>query len=156
MAKSIPTLEWNAHEYEHKERSSDWFWAAGIITAGLALTSIIFGNVILGILVVVSAFSLALFINRPPENIHISINDEGLARGRVFYPFETLAAFWIDTDHPHKKVILRSKKMLMPLIVIPLSDNIDTERLRGNLSQYLKEEYHTLPLVEKILEYLGF
>ncbi|MBX4198807.1 hypothetical protein KW800_00825 [Candidatus Parcubacteria bacterium] len=156
MAKSTFTLEWQAREYEHKERSQDWFWAAGIITAGLALVAFIFGNIIFGILILLSAFSLALFINRPPTDLHIAVTELGVTRGKLFYPVETLASFWIDTDHPHKKVILRSKKLLMPLVVVPLGEDVDPERLHSLFMKILPEEYHPLPLPEKVLEYLGF
>ena len=36
-------IEWDAHEYEHKERSADWFWAVGIISVSMAVAAIIFG-----------------------------------------------------------------------------------------------------------------
>ncbi len=149
-------MEWEAHDYEHKERSSDWFWAAGIVTLAIVLVSIIFGNIIFGILILVSAISLALFINRPPENVRVSVTDKGIQRERIFYPFETLESFWIDTEHPHNKIILHSKKLFMPLILVPLNSSINIEQLHTRLEEHLKEEYHSLPLVEKILEYLGF
>ena len=157
MAKaSTLHIEWDAHEYEHKERTQDWFWAVGIITVSLSIVSIIFGNIIFGILILISAFSLSLFINRPPETIHSLIDDRGIVKGRVRYPYDTLDIFWVDEDHPHKKIILRSKKTLMPLIVIPIGNSIDPERLRDILAEYLPEERISLPLVEKLLEYLGF
>jgi hypothetical protein len=150
------TLEWDAHEYEHKERSSDWFWAVGIISAALAIVAIILGNIIFGILIIIGAFSLSLFINRPPQITHIVLNEKGIARGKVLYPYETLESFWIDIEHSHKKIILRSQKMFMPLIIIPLGDDADVDKIHDKLSAVIKEEYHSLPLVEKILEYLGF
>jgi hypothetical protein len=156
VAKSTFTLEWDAPEHEHKERTADWFWVAGIIVGALALVSIIFGNFILAILIVVASFSLALFINRPPEYLNIAVTYQGIRKENTLYPYETLAAFWIDVDHPHKKIILRSKKQFMTLIVIPISDEVNIEELRAELQKHLQEEYHSLPLVEKILEYLGF
>lgn len=156
VAKSTFRLEWTAHEYEHKERSADWYWAAGIVTAALALASFLFGNVIFGILILLSAFSLALFVNRPPENLPITLSEFGIAKGQTLYPMETLHSFWIDTEHPHKKILLRSQKAMMPLIVIPLSDEVDPERLRQLLLKILPEEYQRLPLLENVLEYLGF
>lgn len=149
-------IEWQAPEHEHKQRSSDWFWAVGIITVAIALTSLLLGNIIFSILIMVSAFSLGLFINKPPEDLHLSISDSGIEKERTLYPFETLESFWIDVEHPHKKIILRSKKVLMPLIIVPLADNVNVEQVRQHLLKYLQEEYHSLPLMEKILEYLGF
>jgi hypothetical protein len=156
MKKSAPfRIEWDAHEYEHKERSSDWFWAVGIISISISVAAIIFGNAIFAILVLISVFSLALFINRPPENVHVVVTERGVARDKIFYPFSSLDSYWLDSDHPHPKIILRSEKVFMPLIVVPIGD-MDPYKLDEVLSQFLPEKFHSLPFVEKILEYLGF
>lgn len=156
MRQSAFEIEWDAHEYEHKERSSDWFWAVGIVSISLTITSVILGNIIFGILVLLSAFTLSLFASRPPSTLHVVINEKGITRGKVRYPFQTLQSFWIDTDHPHKKIILRSEKLFMPLIIVPLGDEVDVEELHEKLSNFLSEEFHSLPFIERILEYLGF
>ena len=148
--------EWDAHEYEHKERSPDWFWAVGIISISIAIAAVIFGNIIFGILVLIGAFTLSLFANRPPSTLHIVIDEKGISRGKIRYPYSTLESFWIDTEHPHKKIILRSEKMFMPLIIVPLGNEVEIEELHDNLSQFLSEEFHSLPFVERLLEYLGF
>ena len=149
-------IEWDAHEYEHKERSSDWFWAVGIISISIAIAAVIFGNIIFGILVLVGTFTLSLFVNRPPHTLRVIVDERGITRGRVHYPYNTLESFWIDTDHPHKKIILRSQKTFMPLIVVPLGDEVDIDNLHDSLSLFLSEAPHDPPFVEKILEYLGF
>ena len=149
-------IEWQASEYEHKERSSDWFWAVGIIAFAIAIVSIIFGNIIFGVLVLIRAFSLAIFANRPPNILDVTVDERGITRDKVQYPYSSLESFWIDIEHPHKKIILRSNKMLMPLIIIPISDEVDIDNLHDKLSLFLKEEFHSLPLIERLLEYLGF
>jgi hypothetical protein len=156
MPQSTFQMKWDAYEYEHKKRSPDWFWAVGIISVAIAIASVILGNIIFAILVIISAFSLSLFINRPPSALQVSVDEQGITRGNIWYPYHTLESFWIDTDHPHKKIILRSKKLLMPLIVVPLGDDTDIEELHEHLSQLIEEEFHSLPLVERMLEYLGF
>lgn len=149
-------IEWDAHVYEHKERGDDWFWAMGIVAFAIAITSVILGNIIFGILVLTAAFSLALFINRPPEDVHVVIDEKGVVRGNIRYPYSALKAFDIDEDHPHRKILLRSEKMLMPLIVIPLSSETDTDQIEEVLSQFLEKEVLELPFLEKLLEYVGF
>lgn len=156
MARQSFKIEWDAHEHEHKERSSDWFWAVGILTVAIAIAAIIFGNYIFSLFILLSAFSLALFINRHPETIHITVDETGIIKKNIKYPFNTLQSFWIDEKHPHKKIILRSKKILVPLIVVPLGNDVDTDRLRNTLEKYLPLEFHHLPLAEVLLEYLGF
>lgn len=149
-------IEWDAHEYEHKERSQDWFWAVGIVTFAIAIVSVIFGNIIFAILILTAAFSLALFINRPPETIHMVVDEKGVTRGRIRYPYDSLISFWVDTEHPHRKIILRSNKLFMPLIVVPLGEGVNVENLEETLAKFLEEEFHSLPFIEKALEYLGF
>ncbi|MEK7227637.1 MAG: hypothetical protein AAB641_01975 [Patescibacteria group bacterium] len=156
MPRQTFTIEWDAHEYEHKERSRDWFWAVGIISFSMAIASVIFGNIIFGLLILISVFALALFINRPPETIHVVVDERGITRDKIRYPYSTLESYWIDTEHPHKKIILRSKKLLMPLIIVPLSDDVPLDELDDMLAHSLSREYHSLPFVEQILEYLGF
>ena len=157
MKKTTPfRIEWDAHEYEHKERGADWFWAVGIVSFSIAIASVIFSNIIFGILVLISVFALVIFINRPPETVHIVVDERGITRNKVHYPYSTLLSFWIDTDHPHHKIILKSTKLFMPLIVIPLNPEADTEKIHENLSTIITEEFHSLPVVEKVLEYLGF
>jgi len=156
MARPSFRIEWEAHEHEHKERSADWFWAVGIISVSIAIAAVIFGNVIFGILILLAAFTLSLFINRHPPTIDVVVDERGIRKGQIFYPFQTLESFWIDTDHPHNKIILKSEKMFMPLIVVPLGEGVDVDQLHDTLSQFLKEKFHSLPFIEKLLEYLGF
>ncbi|MDQ3089832.1 MAG: hypothetical protein M3Q24_01610 [bacterium] len=156
MAKNSFRIEWDAHEYEHKVRTEDWYWAVTIITVGIAIAAIIFGNIIFGILIIISAFALSLFINRPPDTIHIVVDEKGIIKEKIRYPYSTLHSFWIDVEHPHKKILLRSQKTFMPLIIIPLGDEVDPDKLQRTLIRVLPEEYYALPFTETILEYLGF
>lgn len=148
-------IEWDAQEHEHKERSSDWFWAVGIVAISVAATSIILGNTIFGILVLVSTFALALFINRPPENVHVIVDERGITRDKIHYPYSTLESYWLDTDHPHPKILLQSTKPFLPIIVVPIGD-ADAEKLDETLKEFLPERYHSLPFIERVLELLGF
>ena len=149
-------LEWDAHEYEHKERSPDWFWAVGIVSVSVAVAAVIFGNIIFGIFILTAVFALALFINRPPENVRVVVDEKGITKDRIHYPYSTLQSFWIDVEHSHPKILLSSDKIFLPLIIIPLGSDVDPEKLSELLSQSLAEKYHSLPFVEKLIEYLGF
>lgn len=156
MAQPSFMIEWEAHEYEHKDRSPDWFWAVGIVSVALSIVSIIFGNIILAILILVAAFTLLTFAKRPPENIRVAVDDKGITRDKIHYPFQTLKSFYIDTEHPHKKIFFRSEKVFMPLIHVPLGEGVDVEKLHQHLSTHLSEEFHSLTLIERILDHLGF
>ena len=159
MKKGGPTpfkIEWQAHEHEYKERSSDWFWAVGIVAFSIAAVSVIFGNIIFGILVLTGTFAMALFINREPSVINVRVDERGITKDRTHYPYESLESFWIDTDHSHPKILLRSQKFFIPLIIVPLGDETDEERLESTLLQFLTHRHHQMPFVERLIEYIGF
>jgi hypothetical protein len=157
MKKPAPfRIEWDAHEYEHKQRSQDWFWAVGIVSIAIAAAAVIFGNVIFGIFVLTAVFALALFINREPENVHVIVDERGITKDRIHYPYSTLRSFWIDLDHPHNKILVSSEKIFMPLIIVPLGSDVNVEELHEALSRSLPEKYHSMPFVEQAIEYLGF
>lgn len=144
-------MEWETYDHENKEKSSDWFWSVGIIVISVAIVLVIFGNIIGAILVVVATFVLALFAKHEPHVVHVVVNEVGISKDRTMYTFSSLDSFWVDDAHPFKKILLKSKKPLMPLIVIPLGDDVDVDRLHRTLSRILDEEYHVLPFIERLL-----
>jgi hypothetical protein len=54
-------LSWSALEYEEKIRSSDWFWALGIIVVTSSVAAIIFGNYFFATLLVFERSSARIF-----------------------------------------------------------------------------------------------
>lgn len=156
VARPSFKIEWDAPEHEHKLRSEDWFWAVGIIALASAVAAIIFGDVIFGILIILSAFSLSLFINRSPELVHIVVDERGIIKGKTLYPYNTLHSFWVDPERSHPVILLRSQKMFMPLIHIPLDPDTNLDRLERAMLQHLPTEYYGHHIAERVLEYLGF
>ena len=60
-------LEWRAFEHEHIHKSSDWFWALGIIAIAGAVTAIIFNNILFAIIILVGAFTLSVHAVKKPN-----------------------------------------------------------------------------------------
>jgi hypothetical protein len=156
-----PKLRWDELEYHHVEKHPDWFWAVGIITVFLAVVAMLFGNILFGLLLVIGGFCLLVHAARPAEMIHFELSTKGLRIEKQFYPYHTLASFWIEEHETHRgleaKLIIKSKKTVMPLIIIPINMNeIDPEEARIFLSAFLPEEEHHEPLGHKVMEMLGF
>ena len=148
-------ISWQTIEYLHTEKTTDWYWIVAIITISISLISIIFGNLIFGILIIVSSFTLTLFASRKPESMEVEISNTGVRVGKTIYPYIHLSSFWIETRESHPRVLLKSNKVFMPFVVVFLEE-IEPEKIRTTLSQYLPEEEHTEPLLEKLLIYFGF
>jgi len=148
-------IAWNALEHPYREKSADWFWAVGIITVSLAVSAIIYNNLLLASLIIIGAIALVLQAIKKPRNIHFEINKKGIGVGNTFHPYLTLESFWVEEQTEEPKILLKSKKILLSYIIIPLGGE-DPEVIREYLSQYLEEVEHAEPFSQKIMEYLGF
>ncbi len=148
-------ITWQAHEYIYTEKNTDWYWIVAIVTLSISIISILLSNIIFAILIIISAGTLTLFSSRKPELIHIEINQKSIIIGSIKYPFENLDSFWVEKNIGHERVILKSKKILMPFISV-LIQGVSPEEVQKILLHHLPEEEQTESLLEKFLIYLGF
>lgn len=148
-------ITWQTYEYFHTEKTNDWYWIVGIITLSIAIIAVILNNIIFGILIIVASFVLSLFASRKPDIINVTLDNVGVTFGKTRYPYTTIESFWFESEDAHPRLLLKSNKMFMPFVVIHADDE-DGDEIREFLSQRLKEEEHTEPLLEKLLIYLGF
>ncbi len=148
-------ISWQAPEYIHREKTTDWYWIVAIVTISVALISVIFGNLIFAILIIISSFALSLFAGRKPHVIDMEINNVGITVGKAHHPYGLLDSFWIETRDKHPRIILKSNKTFSTLITVLIDEN-HAEEIRAKLGEHLPEEEHTEPVLEKLLIYLGF
>lgn len=150
-----PIIEWNAPEHHHVEKTSDWYWAVGVIACTIAALAFIFGNVIFGIFIIVATTTLLIHASRRPQIVHCEINDRGVVVDNTLYPFLNLESFWIDAHNPRPKILLKSQKFLMPYISVHI-DEVNPEDVRAVLLNYIAETEHLEPITQKLLERCGF
>lgn len=152
-------ISWQAYEYIHEHKSSDWYWAVGVISFSAAGASIIFGNVIFALLILIAATALVIHAHKEPRLIDFELNEKGVKVDKTFYPYKTLDSFFVETHEMEvgtfAKILIKSKKTLMPLIIIPIADT-HPEDVHEYLSIFLAEEEHREGLGEKFMEWLGF
>lgn len=148
-------ITWETIEYFHTEKTNDWYWIVGIVTLSIAIISIILNNIIFAIFIIVASFVLSLFASRKPDIITVVLDNAGVTFGKTRYPYSSLESFWFELNDAHPRLLLKSNKMFMPFLVIHAHPE-DSDEIRGFLSQHLKEEENTEPLLEKVLMYLGF
>lgn len=155
MAKNQNPLYWQTFEYEHHDHGPDWFWAVGIITIALSVTAILLNNVLFAFVIILSGFVLSLFAARPPEQIDIVIDDRGIRIAKTFYPFHGLESFWIEETETHFKLLVKSQRLLMPYIIVPLGD-MDPEKVQRYMIRRLPEVFHSESSLQRIMEHMGF
>ena len=150
------SLKWSAPEYHHYKRSTDWFWAVGIITICISVLSFVFNNSLFGVLILLSAGILIFYTIREPQEVAYEINKRGVVVGNDLHPYLTIESFWIETRNvPEPKIILKSKKAIMPYITIPLHED-SVDEVSAFLREFVEEKELSEPASHKVMEYLGF
>lgn len=152
----MKNFSWQTHEYVHRERSQDWFWVVGIAAGAIAITSIILGNILFAIVVVIGAFVLSVFAARKPGIITVEITDKYISVENTLYPFKELKSFWIDIEHMDgARLVLERKKALLPHVMIPIDEEI-IETIQPMLTEKIPlVEFEEHP-VHHFLERIGF
>lgn len=148
-------LIWTTLEYPYREKSSDWYWAVGIIAVSMAITSILFENLLFAVFIILSLFTLLLYSKHRPSQIEVKIGDRGIEEGKLRYPYRSLESFWVEDRYGEAKLILKSLRKTLPYITITI-EGVESDTVRDHLRKYLPEEEHHEPLSKKIMEYLGF
>lgn len=149
------TIQWKAPEYHYSKKSSDWFWAVGIIAFSASAAAVMFNNVIFAIFIILSAFTLSLYAARKPSLINIEMSERGIVIDKYFYPHQTLEKFCLTEKKYGIMLILKSKKIMFPYITVQI-EQIEPDLIRKYLSRHLTEEEMFEPLTQIVIEYLGF
>ena len=154
---ALPTIiSWQASEYTYVKKSSDWYWAIGILTIGLFVVALIFSNVLFGIFMLLAGFTIALYGARPPRVIPFSLSVEGVRIENRVYPYESLKSFWIFYHPPNiKELSIESQKMIIPHIKIPLGD-ANPAKIRAYLQQFLPERQQEESLIDVGMRFFGY
>ncbi|MCE9628457.1 MAG: hypothetical protein K8Q91_00430 [Candidatus Vogelbacteria bacterium] len=153
--EKIPTLEWQAFEYNYNEKNSDWFWMVGIVGGIAVILAILFKNFLFAIILLLSTFTVLMYGARKPELITFAITAKGIRIKNDLYPFKNLKGFAIKEDDDFAKLMIHSDRLFLPHIIIPLED-IDPELIRERLSIFLDEEHFEETFVDIFVERLGF
>src|SRR5437868_3233478 len=99
MADINTVVRWSAYEHDHVERSSDWFWALGIVAICAALTSILFHDLLFGALILLAAVILGLIARKPPELMEFELSDKGVRCSGKLHRYSEIISFWVEDEH---------------------------------------------------------
>lgn len=156
MEETPKSIFWEAPEHHHAEKSSDWFWVLGIIAVAGSVTSIILGNVLFGVVILLAGSTLFIAAHQKPRTIKFEVSLRGVRIDTTLYPYATLDSYYLDEEnHINPQLILKSKKFFVPLLIIPIPDEYIDE-IEDLVSDRLPEEYMEEPLSHRMLELFGF
>lgn len=158
-------IVWHVLTHEHKDHSTDWYWALGLLTVVGAALSIFFGNLLLGVILLIGGISIGVLNIRGPREHQVKLDARGATLDGTIYLWKSVDVFWIhlpsgrqavDTETP--RLYLTTHSLLMPRIIIPLDSADHSEQVRTLCLKYVKEaeEEDRKPfLIEHIAEIFG-
>ncbi len=149
-------LEWTALEYEEKERGNDWFWALGVIVVASSVTSFIYSNYFFGLLLIIAGILLVIFAVKKPDLVFYELNEKGLKIRNRLFPYENIKSFWIKRENEKPMLFIKSERLFMPIISMPINPNHMEEIKNAMLSKNVLEEEMKEHVSEKIMDSLGF
>lgn len=149
-------MEWEALEHSYTHKTNDWYASAILIAGSLIAVEFLMNNFLLVTLTFIATATFILMASREPGMVRVEIRKNGVRVGETLYPYQSLDGFAIIEYTPERRLLLESKRVFMPLIVIHIDHDIDTEELHSELAQYIPEKALHESLPQLLMERLGF
>ncbi len=151
-------MEWEGREYDHSPKSADWYWALGIVAVASAIASLLFGNILLGILIIIAAVAIALHATKEPP-VHIfRLVDTGLMVGEDLHPYERMHSFTVLEDIEGELpplLSIKTESWHSPHLVIPLA-GVDADLIYTYFLHHVDEADHQHTVSDLVAAWLGF
>ncbi len=147
-------IVWRTLEYPYVEKGRDWFLSIGIIAFALSVASFIMGNILFGLLILISVATLFLFALRRPAEIRCELNKNGFFVEKTRYVFADLKSFWVSEYDGMVVLHIKTKSVYSPYLNIPLRKE-DAPKVRGFLGKRVHEEEFSEPFSHQFAEMLG-
>ncbi len=151
-------LEWKGREYDHNPKSTDWYWALGIVAVAAAVAAVLFGNLLLAVLIVIAAASLALHAAKEPPVHRFRLVEQGIVIGEELHTFERMVSFSVLEDVQGElapMLSIKTESWLSPHLIIPL-DGVDADAIYAYFLQHVDEDEHRHTLTDLVAAWLGF
>lgn len=150
-------FSWTTYEYEHREKSTDWYWALGILVVVTAAISFINKNLLFGFLILMGGFMIGLFANKKNNPVSVEVSVRGININETALNFSDIVAFWMYRNPLGiRKLILKTNKAMIPMVSIPLSEDMRAAELREFLLTKITEKELKESFIDLVSERIGF
>lgn len=150
-------LEWRAREHDFRPKSARWYIALAVSVTLAAGAAVFLGNILGAIAIALVGGLIYVLAQRAPEDVRYRLMIDGVAINDRLYQFRNLEAFNIVYQPGEvKSVMIRSKKMLSPLVQMEIG-KADPMKIRETLLEFLPEDLDMQePVTDTWARRLGF
>lgn len=149
------SISWVAPEYIHRPKSVDFLWGVGLLGLAGSVTAMIFGNVIFGIFIILSAVMLIIFSVKHPNEANFEINKDGILFDKEMHKYKNIKGFKIKEANPYSKLLIETNRYFLPLYTLPLPHELEDD-VYNVLSQIIPEEDIEETHSSKFMDKIGF
>jgi len=153
-------LQWEAPEYEFREKSVSWYWLSIVIAAVIVAFAVWEKNFLFGLFVVIAEILFIVWGSREPRAVHFLLNDAGLTISHErTHSFKDFQNFCVDTTGGEtgewmEVIFMPRARFKTPLkILFPESRLAE---LRLNMKTILAEATYEPTLLDAIEKLLRF
>ncbi|MCX6790545.1 MAG: hypothetical protein NTV60_03425 [Candidatus Kaiserbacteria bacterium] len=151
-------LEWEGQEYEHSPKTADWYWALGIVAVASAIASILFGNLLVALLIVIAVSAIAVHAAKKPTLHRFRLVETGLMIEEDLHLYERMTSFSVfeDIEGEFPPVLsIKTESWHSPHLVIPLA-GVDADMVYAHFLHHVNEEEHKHTFSDLVAAWLGF
>lgn len=150
-------FSWDTLEYEHREKSTDWYWALGILVIISATIAFINKNLLFGFLILMGGFMIGIFAGKKNDPISIEISTRGIVINGKEIKFSDISAFWMYRNpFGVRKLIFKTNQNIAPMISLPIPEDMRATDIRNFLLKHVTEKELKESFVDLLSERIGF
>ncbi|MDP3685723.1 MAG: hypothetical protein Q8R32_02735, partial [bacterium] len=139
LPPNLPILAWETPEFHPQRKGTLWYAVFGVALAGLVFIAFLLRSFLSGVVFVLSGLLILIYSERPPRALRIQITRDDLLINDRRYLLRDLEAFNIVESPTGMLALIRSRRLVMPLIHLPLADQ-DPDAVRRALRRGIKED----------------
>jgi len=150
-------MEWEAPEFEYREKGVSWYWVSIIAAALIVGFSVWTHNFLFGLFIVIAEILFIVWGNQVPRMIMFRMSDEDLLiDGTKHYSVKDFES-WSATNFGSEwtDILFNFKSHMKPSIKVLIAER-HLDEFRTNLKTVLKEVEHEITVVEAIEKLLRF
>jgi len=156
-------IEWQAPEFEHRQKDVSWYWLSLIISIILLALSVWQKNFLFAVFIVIAWFVIIYATSRTPTIWNFKLSEKGIEinlpndkSSNKFYPLDKIEGFDIHgLEGEYKELILKIKKRFSPYLKINFLAG-DEMQIKDFLNRYISEEEYNESLADSFSKLIGF
>ncbi len=149
-------IHWSALEYDHKEKSVDWFWAIGLSAIAGAVIAILYKNYFFGVFLILAGVCMGMFGARKPQMVEVGIFEEGVIVGDRKYEWAKLHGWNIVGVGESQQLVLHTERPMAPVMTVPMPFQ-DAQKVQEILNAHLEQndQLHNKG-IERLMDKIGY